>query len=91
MKPLLPLLGFVLLAAQHGLGLEFTYEAKHNGKPLPQSMIKMAKSNMRTGRPLLKPRPMGPVNDRKLDKRANQKKYSVGLSHQPPNENLRTC
>jgi hypothetical protein len=82
MKPLVPLLGFVLLTAQHVLGLNFTYEAKHNGKPLPQSTIKMVKSDMRTGRPVLKSRSMRPVNDRKLDKRANPKKYSVSIYRQ---------
>ncbi|KAK1827337.1 concanavalin A-like lectin/glucanase domain-containing protein [Podospora conica] len=77
MKPSIPFLGFVLLAAQHVLGLEFTYEAKHNGKPLPKSKMKMVKSDMRTGPPVRMNKPTGPVNARKLDKRGpNERKYS---------------
>lgn len=88
---MIPLLGFVLLAAQHVLGLEFTYEAKRHGKPLPKSMMKMARSDMRTGRPILKSQPIGPVNNnRKLDKRANEKQASASVSHQPSAENQYT-
>lgn len=97
---MIPLLGFVLLAAQHVFGLEFTYEAKRHGKPLPKSMMKMARSDMRTGRPILKSQPIGPVNKgpvnnrkldkRAIDKRANEKKASASVSHQPPGENQYT-
>lgn len=94
---MIPLLGFVLLAAQHVLGFEFTYEAKRHGKPLPKSMIKMARSDMRTGRPILKAKsqPIGPVNNRKHDKRAinkraNEKQASASVSHQPSAKNQYT-
>lgn len=94
---MIPLLGFVLLAAQHVLGFGFTYEAKRHGKPLPKSMMKMARSDMRTGRPILKAKsqPIGPVNNRKHDKRAinkraNEKQASASVSHQPSAKNQYT-